>query len=371
MKQNQRVAELKEAGKPVIDLGRGNPDLPTFENIVDIFQEAVSDKKNHGYPPYSGKEDFLRKIQTFYEKEYAVELSKNEIAVSQGSTVALSSLAQVLLNPDDIALIPDPSFTGYEAAVKLAGAKPYFVPLKEENQFLLQYDDIPDEISQKAQLLFLNYPNNPTGATATKAFFEKTVEYAKAYNILVIHDFAYADIYFGKQKPISFLEVEGAKDVGVETYTFSKSFNMAGWRSGFIVGNSQVIQGARTYFQNAIGGFFGAIQDASGYAIAYENGQRLKLREIYLERKEIAVELLKKWNWEFWDPEGSFFIWAKVPVSLTSQEFSEHILEHAGVAFVPGTVYGKQGEGWVRISLVTNTETLKEGLEKIKEALLF
>lgn len=370
VKQNARIRELKNEGKEIINLGRGNPDLPTFPLIVEELQKKIEEKENHGYPPYSGKDSFLESIQAFYQSNYTVLLEKKEIAVSQGSAVALSNLAQVLLNPGDTALVPDPSFTGYESSIKLAGGVPYFLPLKQENNFLLDYKDIPTEVAKKAKVLILNYPNNPTGATATKEFFEETVQFAKEYQLIVIHDFAYANIFYGEDRPLSFLEIEGAKEVGVETYTLSKTFNMAGWRSAFIVGNQTIIEGVRTYFQNATGGFFGAVQDASSFALTEQDKQREELRTIYEKRKEKVVELLTRWEWSFFEPRGSFFIWAKVPTNQSSKQFTEKILEETGVALIPGTVYGDQGEGWVRISLVTTEEFLEKGLRKIKDEFL-
>lgn len=368
--QNKRIKELQQSDKQVINLGRGNPDQPTFPRIVECLQEAIYDKNNHGYPPYGGKQDFKKAIVDFYRKEYGANISSNQVAIMNGSTIALSGLAQALLNPGDIALVPDPGFFGYQAAVELAGGEPFFVPISENNHFLVDYSSIPEEVSQRAKILFLNYPNNPTGANATREFFEETITYANKYGIAVIHDFAYADIYYTEEKPISFLSISGAAEVGVEIYTFSKTFNMAGWRSGFTVGNESLIKHLSAYLQNAVGSVFGGIQDASVFALLHQQAERNALRELYHERQLLVEKCLETLDWEYVAPQGTFFLWAKVPLPMNSVEFAEQLLEEALVAVVPGSIYGKNGEGWIRISLVTSMEQLKESFERIKRFLL-
>lgn len=366
--QSQRIKELQQ-NKKVINLGRGNPDQPTFAEIVECLQESVNKTGNHGYPPYGGKLELKEAVADFYRNEFEVNLSSSQVAISNGSAVALSGLAQALLNPGDIALIPDPGFFGYEAAVSLADGKAYFVPITEETHFLVDYTKIPEEVSQKAKILFLNYPNNPTGTNATKEFFEETVAYAKKYNIAVIHDFAYAGIYFTEDKPISFLSVSGAAEVGVETYSLSKTFNMAGWRSGFTVGNESIIQHLGTYLQNAVGGVFGGIQDASAFALSQQQSEQNKLRQLYQKRKHIVEEHLKTMGWSYVVPDGTFFLWAKVPLHMNAVEFSELLLEKTFVATVPGSVYGANGEGWIRISLASSLEQLEEAFHRITDYL--
>lgn len=365
--QQQRIKELEEKGNSIINLGRGNPDRQTFPEIVTHTQERITDPVNHGYPPYGGKRQLKNSIQQFYFKEYNVLLEQKEVAISNGSAVALSSLAQVLLNPGDRAMIPDPAFFGYESAVRLAEASPYFLPLKEENDFLIEYDQIPEEVSRKAKVLFLNYPNNPTGAAATKAFFEETVRYAKRYDIAVVHDFAYANSYFSQERPLSFLEIEGAKEVGVETYTMSKTYNMAGWRSAFTLGNASIIAALTTYFQNALGGVPGIVQDATSFALDTQAVERERLRALYDQRKRVATGLLDQLGWHYHKPQGSFFIWVKVPSQHSSIEFAHRLLEEAYVAAVPGSIYGENGEGFIRLSLTVEEKTLREAFKRIEK----
>lgn len=366
VQQNKKISKMKANGISVINLGRGNPDQPTFPKIVGAVQQAVLDPINHGYPPYGGKQAFKEAIRAFYKDEYGVELDvATEIAVFNGSTVALTALSLALLNPGDVCLVPDPSFTAYEIGASMAGAKIFTVPLLEKNDFLPDYSSLPSSIRDQAKLLFLNYPHNPTGAVANRSFFDQTVAFAKDSHLAVCHDFAYGDISFGEKAP-SFLQSKGAKDVGIEIYTMSKTFNMAGWRVGFAVGNPSIIAHLNKYLQNSVGSVFGAIQDASIVALKTQQIERHELTSLYKRRQRFMIRALRDLGWEVYPSGGTFFLWIKAPEGVSSVEFSSFLLENFHVGVVPGLVYGRYGEGYIRVSLVADEKVLSEGIERLK-----
>ncbi|WP_304250701.1 aminotransferase class I/II-fold pyridoxal phosphate-dependent enzyme [Limosilactobacillus gastricus] len=363
-RQQELIRELKQAGHEVISLGRGSPDLPTFPDIVDEFLQDSKKPLNHGYPPYGGKQSLKVVIQEFYQSEYGVELSLDEITIFSGSLAAITALPMVLLNPGDYALIPDPAFFGYQNGVKMAGGRSYPLPLKADHQYLPSYDQIPPVVLKQANLLFLNYPNNPTGAGATREFFEETVSFAKQNQIPVVHDFAYADISFHQSAP-SFLSVPGAKDVGVELYTLSKTFNMAGWRIAFAVGNQEIIHLIEGFIRASFGGVFGAIQDAVEFGLLNSQEGRANLRAVYQNRQTAAVKLLKGHHIEVLDSAGTFFLWIKLPNGVDDVQFANDLLKEKYVAVVAGSTFGEYGKGYIRVSLVDQTETILEALKRL------
>ena len=362
--QQGEIKKLNKEGKRVINLGRGNPDQPTFQPIVEEFLKASVKVENQGYPPYGGKESLKEAIISFYKSEYDVELSNDEVTIFSGLLVALTALPMVLANPEDIVLTPNPAFFGYDAGIKMAGAVNYPLPLTIENNFLPQYSSIPKEILEKSKLLFLNYPNNPTGAGANDEFFKETVAFAKENNLVVSHDFAYSDISFSGKSP-SFLQAPGAKEVGIEIYTLSKTFNMAGFGIAFAVGNKEVISLLKGYIRASVGGTFGSVQDAVTYALLYSEKERGQLRKLYKERRDLVLSLLEEHNIDVIKSEGTFFIWIKLPKTIDDITFVEEFLAKEQVALIPGSTFGEFGKGYIRLSLVSDLKTIQLGIEKL------
>ncbi|SDB83119.1 aminotransferase [Pelagirhabdus alkalitolerans] len=368
----KRVKEMQEKGYDLINLGQGNPDLPTPERIIRVMQEASTRKQHHQYSPFQGYRFLKEAVATYYQNEYNVSLDpETEVAILPGSKTGLVELSQCLLNPGDTALVPDPGYPDYLSGIALANVQAEMMPLKEEHDFLPQYDQIEPSILEKAKLMFLNYPNNPTAAVADQAFFNETVELAKKHHIAVCHDFAYATIGFDQQKPISFMQTEGAKDVGVEMFTLSKAYNMAGWRVGFAVGNPSIIAQLEAIQDHLYVSLFGAIQEAAAEALSGPQEDTKALTKTYQNRRDIFINTLRQAGWDVQAPKGTFFCWLKVPDGFTSQSFSDYLLNHAHVVTAPGNGFGDYGEGYVRCSLVTSEERLKKAATRIQQLGLF
>lgn len=363
--QQTKINQLNQNGASVLNLGRGNPDQPTFPKIVKKAQEALKQPQNHGYPPYGGKSDLKQAICDFYQEEFGVELEENEVTIFSGSAAALTALPMVLANPSDVVLTPTPAFMGYHIGIKMADATEYLMPLTAENNYLPDLDAIPEEVRKKATMMFLNYPHNPTGAGATHEFFDQVVQFGIDNQIAIIHDFAYADISFNHQAP-SYLQSEHAKETGIEIYTMSKTFNMAGWRLAFAVGNRSIISLLKQCVQNSVGGTFGAVQDAGIYGLEHQKGERQQLRELYLTRRNAVIEELEKIGLKVEKSDGTFFVWVKLPDYLADdQQFAQGILNEQHVAVVPGSAFGIAGHGYFRLSLVAEESVLKKGIRKI------
>ena len=368
----QQVNKAISEGRDVINLGQGNPDQPTPPHIVEELQRSAANPSTHKYSPFRGRENLKKAICTFYEKEYGVSLDyEKEVAILFGGKSGLVELPMCFCNEDDIVLAPDPGYPDYLSGISLANAKSYFLPLEIENNFLPKYEAIPSDVLEKAKLLFLNYPNNPTGACATKEFFEETVTFGKENNIIVAHDFAYGAIGFGEEKPRSFLQTPGAKEVGVELYTLSKTYNMAGWRIAFAVGNAEVIEAINLIQDHMYVSLFPAIQDAGVEALLHGSDSVNELVQLYKTRRDAFVEKCHSIGWEVVAPAGSFFVWLPVPKGFTSVQFSTYILEHANVAVAAGAGFGEYGEGYVRVGLVETKERLLEAVERIEKCNLF
>ncbi|MEK4065094.1 pyridoxal phosphate-dependent aminotransferase [Peribacillus sp. FSL R5-0717] len=367
-----KVNAITEQGHDVINLGQGNPDQPTPEHIVKSLQTAAENPINHKYSPFRGHQYLKDAAAVFYEREYGVKLDPNsEVAILFGGKAGLVELPQCLLNPGDTILVPDPGYPDYLSGVVLAQAKTELMPLTEENDFLPKYDDIHKEVLDKAKMMFLNYPNNPTGASATESFFDETVSFAKEHSICVVHDFAYGAIGFDGKKPISFLQAEGAKDVGVEIYTLSKTYNMAGWRVGFAVGNKSVIEALELLQDHLYVSLFPAIQEAAASALLDSQTCVEQLVQMYEGRRNVFIEGLRSIGWEVKAPAASFFAWLKVPEGFTSESFADYLLTHAHVAVAAGNGFGEFGEGYVRVGLLTSEERLQEAVERIRTLNLF
>jgi aminotransferase len=367
-----KVNKIKAEGHDVINLGQGNPDQPTPANIVERLKSAADNPDNHRYPPFRGKKNLKQAAADFYKREYGVELDpEKNIAILFGGKAGLVSLPQCLLNPGDVMLVPDPGYPDYWSGAALANVKMEMMPLTEENGFLPSYENIHTELAEKAKLMILNYPNNPTGAVADADFFHKTAEFAARHNICVCHDFAYGGIGFDGNKPASFLQADGAIETGIEIYTLSKTFNMAGWRVAFAAGNPSVIDAINLLQDHLYVSLFGAVQDAAEEALLHAAKEAKRISDMYEKRRNAFISSLHEIGWNVKAPKGSFFAWLKVPSGYTSETFADLLLEKAHVAVAPGIGFGRYGEGYVRAGLLTSEERLREAAARIQKLGIF
>ncbi|KRE54435.1 pyridoxal phosphate-dependent aminotransferase [Paenibacillus sp. Soil522] len=359
-------------GRDVINLGQGNPDQPTPPHIVAKLQEAAANPLYHKYPPFSGYSFLKEAVAKRYKEDYNVDVDPTaEVAILFGGKTGLVEISQCLLNPGDVCLVPDPGYPDYWSGVALAGAEMAFMPLTEQNNYLPDYNAISPELALRAKLMFMNYPNNPTGAVANAAFYAQTVEYAKKHGIVVASDFAYGAIGFDGNKPISFLQTPGAKEVGVEFYTLSKTYNMAGWRVGFAIGNAQIVKLINLIQDHYYCSLFGGIQEAAALALTGPQQCVSDLRTMYESRREALFTALDRIGWKAARPGGSFFCWLPVAKGYTSESFADLLLQEADVVVAPGIGFGTHGEGFVRLGLLTNEARLQEAVERIGKLNLF
>ncbi|MBO1514453.1 pyridoxal phosphate-dependent aminotransferase [Metabacillus bambusae] len=369
----EKVNKIVAQGHDVINLGQGNPDQPTPDHIVKAMQKAVENPQFHKYSPFRGQTFLKEAIATFYKREYGVEIEPStEVAILFGGKAGLVEVPQCLLNPGDVVLVPDPGYPDYWSGVELARAKMEVMPLIRENHFLPDYKSLSKEAVENAKLMILNYPNNPTGATATEEFFKETVEFAEGNDICVVHDFAYGAIGFDGKRPMSFLQTKGAKEIGIEIYTFSKSYNMAGWRIGFAVGNPSVIEALNLLQDHMYVSVFSAIQEAAAHALLSPQTCVAELNALYESRRNTLIQAFREIGWDVTAPSGSFFAWLPVPSQFeSSQDFSDYLLENAHVVVAPGIGFGDYGEGYVRVGFLTSEERLVEAANRIKALNLF
>ncbi|MEH7377608.1 MULTISPECIES: pyridoxal phosphate-dependent aminotransferase [Bacillaceae] len=368
----KKVGEYISQGFDVINLGQGNPDQPTPSHIVKKLQDAAVNPLNHKYSPFQGHRYLKQAAADFYLREYGVTIDPDkEVAILFGGKAGLVEIPQCLLNPGDTILVPDPGYPDYWSGVALAKAEMVTMPLREENNFLPDYCELDKSVLSKAKLMFLNYPNNPTGATATHEFFDETIKLASDHDICVVHDFAYGAIGFDGEKPISFMQVEGAKEVGIEIYTLSKTFNMAGWRVGFAVGNESVISSIELLQDHLYVSLFGAVQEAAAEALMGPQDCVRELNDLYERRRNVLIDGLRSLGWNVTAPKGSFFAWLKVPEGKTSEEFANILLEQAHIMVAPGIGFGEFGEGYVRVGLLTSEQRLAEAVERISRLEIF
>ena len=361
--------EVIKKGVDVIDLGVGDPDIPTPNEIVEVAKKALEKPENHRYPSYIGMYEFRRAVSDWYKRRFGVELDPNTEVVSLiGSKEGIAHLPLAYIDGGDYALVPDPGYPVYPVAVMFAGGKVYRMPLKEENGFLPELDAIDRDVLKRTKLMYIGYPNNPTSAVATEEFYKKVVELAKEFDFVVASDNAYSEIAYDGYKPISFLEVEGAKDVGIEFHSLSKTFNMTGWRIGFAVGNRDVIAALGKVKTNIDSGIFQAVQEAGIYAL--DNAEELNGRiiKVFQQRRDKMAEALEKAGFEFEKPLATFYFWVKVPKGFTSPEFTKKLLQEKGIVVTPGNGFGDAGEGYFRIS-ITN-ERIEEAVRRIEDAAL-
>ncbi|HEY9811861.1 MAG TPA: aspartate aminotransferase [Halomicronema sp.] len=362
-------ARAREQGLDLIDLGMGNPDGPTPQPIIDAAVAALQNPENHGYPPFEGTASFRRCITNWYKRRYSVELDPDSEALPLiGSKEGLGHLAIAYVNPGDVVLVPSPAYPAHFRGPAIAGGKIHSVILKPENNWLIDVKDIPEDIAQQAKMLYFNYPSNPTGATAPREFFEEMVAFARHYQILLVHDLCYAELAFDGYQPTSLLEIPGAKDISVEFHTLSKTYNMAGWRVGFVVGNRHIIQGLRTLKTNLDYGIFSAIQKAAETALQLPDIYLTQVQDRYRERRDFLIEGLAQLGWNVPKTLATMYLWVPCPVGVGSTDFALDVLQKTGVVVTPGNAFGIGGEGYVRISLIADLNRLGEALRRFKEA---
>jgi len=357
-------------GIDVIDLSIGDPDIPTPSHIVEAMKKAVERPANHRYPSYEGMLSFREAVTRWYKRRFHVELEpRTEVLSLIGSKEGIGHIPLAFIDPGDTVLVPSPGYPVYSIGTLFAGGESYFMSLKEENQFLPDFDAIPKEVLRKAKLIFLNYPNNPTSALAQRKFYEEVVDIAQKYNIIVCHDASYTEIYYDDRKPLSFMKIPGAKDVGIEFHSLSKTYNMTGWRIGFAVGNRDVLAGLGKIKTNLDSGVFQAIQEAAIVAFDTDDSILSKNRSIYQERRDVLYSGLKKLGMHLVKPEATFYIWVRVPSDFDSLRFTTHLLNKVGVLITPGSGFGKDGEGYVRFALTTSVDRIQEAVERIGKIL--
>jgi LL-diaminopimelate aminotransferase len=365
---SRKIAERKARGEDVVSFGIGDPDIPTPPHIIERLCKEAHVPANHRYPESEGLPELRKTIANWYQKRFGVSLDpEKEVAPLIGSKEGIAHVALCLLNPGDMALITDPGYPVYAIGTSLVGGVPYYLPISPQNSFLPDLDNIPAHILEKARILWLNYPNNPTGAVADLKFFDKAVQFAKKHNICICHDGPYSEVAFDGYTPVSFMQAEGAKDVGIEFHSLSKTYNMTGWRIGMAVGNAAVINALKTVKSNIDSGIPQAIQYA---AIEALNGPQECIKEhnnIYQQRRDLIVDTLNKMGLETIPPKASLYIWAKVPNGYTSVEFATDLLDKVGVVVIPGIGYGQNGEGYIRLSVTIADASLLKGLSRMAQ----
>lgn len=364
-----RKQDCLKRGKDVIDLSVGSPDLGPSKLVMETIAEYSRNPANYGYT-LKGTPEFNEAVSYFYKQRYHVEVNpQDEVLQLMGSQDGLSHLATAIVNPGEYVLVPDPGYPIYEASVTIAGGLIYPMPLLQENKFLPKLEDIPSEVLNKTKMMILSYPGNPVTALADEEFFEKVVEFAKLHQILVVHDFAYSELIFDNNPQISFLSIEGAKEVGIEFNSLSKTFNMAGCRIGYVLGNAKAISILSSLKSHMDYGVFLPIQRAAEKALTSDFsilGEQVKL---YEDRRNTLIDGLHKSGWRVQSSPATMFVWAKIPSGWTSRQFAFELMEKEGVAVVPGDAFGKQGEGYVRMALVQPPHRLAEAADRIHKFL--
>lgn len=362
--------EALKKGVDLIDLSIGDPDIPTPNHIVKAMQEAVLKPEHHRYPSYEGMLSYREAVSAWYKRRFNVDLDpKTEVLSLIGSKEGIGHIPLAFVNTEDIVLVPSPGYPVYANATLFAGGQPYFMPLKEENNFLPDLSIIPEDILKKTKLIFINYPNNPTAAKAEENFYKMVIDLATSYNIIVCHDAAYSEIYYDDEKPLSFLQINGAKEVGIEFHSLSKTFNMTGWRIGFAVGNKDILAGLGKIKTNLDSGVFQAIQESAIVALNTDDLILKGIRDIYQQRRDILYEGLEKIGISLLKPKATFYLWAKVPKNFDSLSFTSHLLERAGVLTTPGVGFGEAGEGYIRFALTQPAERISEAVQRISKIL--
>ncbi|EGB13677.1 LL-diaminopimelate aminotransferase [Pseudodesulfovibrio mercurii] len=362
-------AEVAKKGMDIISLGIGDPDLPTPEFIIEALYESAKKPKNHRYPDYIGMLAYRQAVADWYKQRFGVDLDpETEIVSLIGSKEGIAHFPMAYVNPGDTVLVATPNYPVYGVATEFAGGRVEYLPLLEENDFLVDLDAISDDTWAKAKMIFVCYPNNPTAATATKPFYEKLIEKAKEFNVIVVSDAAYTEIYYDPDnKPISIFECEGAKDVCIEFHSLSKTYNMTGWRIGMAVGNRSLVAGLGKIKENVDSGIFQAVQEAGIAALRQGEPFAESFRAIYKERRDVVSAALTKIGIRHRVPDASFYLWCNVPEGYKSAEFVTNVLMKTGVVLTPGNGFGTPGEGYFRISLTVNNDKLEEAVSRISK----
>jgi len=355
-----------EAGRDIIDFGVGDPDRPTLSFIVERMAQACRNPKNHAYSLGRGGKALRRSAAAFFERRFGVKLDPfKEILALIGSKEGIGHLPIGLVNPGDVVLCPEPGYPVYMAGAVFSGGKPYIMPLREENGFLPVLDDIPADVCRAARLMWLNYPNNPTAACAPKSFYEEVVAFARRHDIIVAQDAAYSELYF-EQPPASLMQIAGGKDVGVEFHSLSKTFNMTGWRAGFAVGHSDILDALATVKSNLDSGLVGAVEDAACTALDHVDHIEVRaMLDVYRRRRDVLTEGLEKSGWKVNRPKATFYMWVACPPGCDSMMTAKRLLEEADVVVIPGAGFGPTGEGYVRFALTREEDRIREAVERI------
>jgi LL-diaminopimelate aminotransferase len=362
----RKVTEAERAGIDVISLGIGDPDLPTPPEVIEALIESARDPRTHQYPSNHGTDEFRAAVAGFYRDRFNVELDPDgEVIPVLGGKEGVGHIALACLDPGDVCLAPDPGYPPYTSGPVFAGATVHYLPLREENGFLPDLESAP-----AAKLLYLNYPNNPTGATAELDFFERAVAFARDRDLIVVHDNAYSEVAFDGYRPPSFLETPGAKDVGVEIFSLSKGWNMTGWRAGLVAGNAEIVEAYRRLKTNLDSGMSEAVQHAAAVALTDAREFPGEISKVYARRRDLLAQGLRAIGLEFKPPQATPYFWVRVPEGHTSASFTELVLDRASVLVAPGDAYGPSGEGFVRLSLTVPDARLEEAVNRITETLV-
>ncbi len=366
---DRKQEELQARGVDVISLSTGDPDVPTPAHIIDALMEGASDARTHRYPPYRGTAEFRKAAAGWFADRFGVSLDPDrEVLALIGSKEGLAHLPWATINPGDVALVPDPGYPVYRSATIMAEGEPISMPLEAGRGFLPDFDRIADAVLRRARLLFLNYPNNPTGAVADLDFFARAVDFARRYHLLLVHDNAYSEIAYDGYRPPSVLQVSGARDVAIELLSLSKPYNMTGWRIGFAVGNANAVGALGTLKTNVDSGVFGAVQRAGVAALTGPQAVIAPTLALYRSRRDRVISALRSVGWHPPTPKATLYIWMPTPDGQPSVAFAADVLERTGVVITPGVGYGPSGEGYIRISLTTPDARLDEALARIRRA---
>jgi LL-diaminopimelate aminotransferase len=364
---DRKKAEMRRKGMDLIDLGIGDPDIPTPQPIIERLKKAAENPKHHRYPSYEGMIEFRTAVAQWYQKRFGVTLdAATEVLSLIGSKEGIAHIPLAFVNPGDYVLVPSPGYPVYRVSTLFAGGTPYYLPLRKEAGFLPNLSEIPGSVAEKSKLLFINYPNNPTAAIAEKSFFEEVVTFARRHQIIVCHDAAYSEVAFDGYRPISFMEVEGASEVGIEFHSLSKTFNMTGWRIGFAVGCTEIVSALGRIKENIDSGLFQAIQEAGIEALTRFETPLSANIQIYERRRNLMVKGLRELGLEVDQPKATFYLWIHVPEKQTSAQFAALLLEKAGIVATPGNGFGDAGEGYIRMALTVDESRLKEAIERLK-----
>ena len=364
---DRKVQQKKKAGVDVISLGIGDPDLPTPGRIVSVLQEAAADPANHRYPSYFGLAELRAAIAGWYRQRFDVSLDANtEILPTLGSKDGISHVPLALVDPGDVVLAPDPGYTVYATGAIMAGADPYVMPLTEANHWLPDLDAIPDDVARRARLMWLNYPNNPTAATADRHFLVRAVEFCRRHDIVLCHDAPYSEIAFDGYRPLTLFEIPGAKEIGLEFHSLSKTYNMTGWRIGWVCGRADLVKLIGQLKTNIDSGIFQAVQWAAIEALNGGEEETHAANTVYLRRHRLVAETLNKLGWSIKPPRATFYVWAPVPQGYDSIGFAGHVLDQVGVNITPGVGFGPHGEGYFRLSVTAPDARLQEAMTRME-----